>query len=126
MRDRLEYERKYNRPVEDEANQATSSAANNSGEGYNPITNGKPISEFLDFGKRKLIMMSLKANMSRADQSSIEGWNFNNNLPNGVGFGYGAGFARRPNYNQVFEGPPQNVNIFLNVGGNNFINTGDN
>lgn len=63
--------------------------------------------------------------MVRADSSSIEGWRFNNSLPTGIGFGYGAAWARRPGYDQVFEAPPENVNIFINMGGTNVINTGD-
>ena len=63
--------------------------------------------------------------MVQADESSIEGWRFNNSLPRGVGFGYGAAWARKPGYSQVFEAPPPSVNIFINNGGNNIINTGD-
>ena len=41
-RDRLEYERKYNRPAEneEEAHQAATYVSNDSGEDYNPLSNG--------------------------------------------------------------------------------------
>lgn len=60
--------------------------------------------------------------MVQANNSSIDGWRFNNSLPQGVAFGYGQGWAKTEGYNQVFEAPPASTNITINVNGNFEIN----